>query len=1169
MSFKDTNITNPGTSIKYGADDMEVIARMFNGVTTGIPPVTIKSTNKWGFWDNILFIRNQADTKSTTIRGQSNSPTTDVTLTLPPITANDVLPAIGLTQTWALKQLYDSGVVMKQMTNPSAPSSSYHHLFIASNGHLTRMNSSGVMVDYDAIVSPAVDLKDGLIALRRYDAHVFRVGTTYYAIKSDGSVINSGTNPGPVIQSALNVTGDILIGSAGANGIDAYKIVLQAGFAGWDIPQYSNVFITKDTNIYVPANYTGYVFRITTNECGIFGEGSYINDNESTVSRGFTAVQVGTGNVGDDIADVTLRGLYCYQCKTGIEIKQGNAGSVKNISIEDCTASDAIKGMLWTVADSTKVKNIIIQNFHFYANGSVETDCFKSVAGTRNSFVNCFIDDNFSAAASEMNISSLAVDTMIFGGNCTGGKGTFTDSGTNTYIDDSIHAEVKLKGDPVNATISADTNNFNPTGWSEKKNILRVTATGAQRMITGLVPGSNPKNRIVRLLNVGTQNIMLVSESSSSTAANRFKLITDVMVMPNQSTSLLYDSTDSRWRPLSDAMSAHAMTNAANIWTETQTIKKDSDVLLVLYRPVTTIGAVVSLDWQFNNSLGTQTSYVSTFAELLDATDNSEDANWQLYAMSAGVMEPLFYISGGEHSWRTAGGNWAIWNSLNLTADRSFSLPDLSTQLAGVDANNIFTTNQTIRRSGAATFLTLYRQFTTTFSKWSLLFDANDSLSNQTTYAGVHGEIVSATDTTEKGAIVFNVMKSGTLTDQCYIDETGFYIGQTGTNNIRFMNTGLTADRLFTFPNLAGQVATQEFANIFTAAQTITLNTQNLLIIYRTANTVGNNSSINLDAQSSTNVQRTYGAIRSEIVTNTNAAEMGDLLGIVMRSGTAEERFRARGSNGDLIINNKNVGSGCLALYRPANSTNNEVDASFIQQSSTSVDRTYAKLSGKIITNTNASEDGEIEGYAMRGGTLQNVFRLLNTGDIKVGRDNSNLRGMGSYFFTSSNDQVFNNTTAEQTLVSQTVKGAVMGADAQCYLKMSGYILQNQATGTTYTFKIKVGGTIIWEGTFGGSIAQSATKRPWFAEVRLFPANQSTTSARMNGFFILNDTTAPTTGQGSITDATIGALGSIRAEGASWTFANDTVIAVTCTMSVANAATEICMDQFTMEYAPS
>lgn len=101
-----------------------------------------------------------------------------------------------------------------------------------------------------------------------------------------------------------------------------------------------------------------------------------------------------------------------------------------------------------------------------------------------------------------------------------------------------------LSGDISPAQITSNQNNYNPTGLSGAA-ILRINSDAA-RDITGLSGGSD--GREIRVYNVGSFNITLKDESSSSTAANRFALQADIVIAPDVGVILQYDSTSSRWR---------------------------------------------------------------------------------------------------------------------------------------------------------------------------------------------------------------------------------------------------------------------------------------------------------------------------------------------------------------------------------------------------------------------------------------------------------------------------------------------------------------------------------------------------------------------------------------------------------------------------------------------
>jgi hypothetical protein len=113
-------------------------------------------------------------------------------------------------------------------------------------------------------------------------------------------------------------------------------------------------------------------------------------------------------------------------------------------------------------------------------------------------------------------------------------------------INDLIVADtVSLQGDLSPAQITADQNNYGPTGHED---VFRFRlSTDATRNITGLSGGIN--GRVVVLANVGGSfDMVLVNESAASTAANRFALGSNVAVRPNRAVALQYDATSSRWR---------------------------------------------------------------------------------------------------------------------------------------------------------------------------------------------------------------------------------------------------------------------------------------------------------------------------------------------------------------------------------------------------------------------------------------------------------------------------------------------------------------------------------------------------------------------------------------------------------------------------------------------
>lgn len=97
------------------------------------------------------------------------------------------------------------------------------------------------------------------------------------------------------------------------------------------------------------------------------------------------------------------------------------------------------------------------------------------------------------------------------------------------------------------AQITADQNNYNPGGTS----YFQRWNTDASRNITGMTfTATQVDGQRHHVYNVGSQNIVLVHQSASSTAANRFLNTTgaDITLSADQAADLIYDGTTARWR---------------------------------------------------------------------------------------------------------------------------------------------------------------------------------------------------------------------------------------------------------------------------------------------------------------------------------------------------------------------------------------------------------------------------------------------------------------------------------------------------------------------------------------------------------------------------------------------------------------------------------------------
>jgi hypothetical protein len=98
-----------------------------------------------------------------------------------------------------------------------------------------------------------------------------------------------------------------------------------------------------------------------------------------------------------------------------------------------------------------------------------------------------------------------------------------------------------LKLDSTDVAITGDTNDLDLTGYS----VVRVT-TSALWSVTGIVADAN---RLLIIINVGSNNLVLENQHASSAIANRLELSgSDRTLSPEETAILWYDPATERWR---------------------------------------------------------------------------------------------------------------------------------------------------------------------------------------------------------------------------------------------------------------------------------------------------------------------------------------------------------------------------------------------------------------------------------------------------------------------------------------------------------------------------------------------------------------------------------------------------------------------------------------------
>jgi hypothetical protein len=248
-------------------------------------------------------------------------------------------------------------------------------------------------------------------------------------------------------------------------------------------------------------------------------------------------------------ANITLNGLQSIDGVTvaaddRVLVKDQTAGAENGIY-------DASSGN-WNRADDFSVNGHVVEGTRVYVNQgtanantewAVTTDDDITLDTTSIVFANVTLAAVPSILASQAEAEAGTVNTKLMsplrtaqalaGGQLPVSATTLTGSKAFT-----------LSGIISPTQITANQNNYNPTSLADAA-VLRL-ATDASRTITGLAGGAS--GRIITIYNVGSFNIALADESASSTDANRFAIVGNATIAPDQSATLQYDATSARWR---------------------------------------------------------------------------------------------------------------------------------------------------------------------------------------------------------------------------------------------------------------------------------------------------------------------------------------------------------------------------------------------------------------------------------------------------------------------------------------------------------------------------------------------------------------------------------------------------------------------------------------------
>jgi hypothetical protein len=273
------------------------------------------------------------------------------------------------------------------------------------------------------------------IGLQHYDAIVFKIGSTYYARKADGTLISSGSTAETVCQAAMNASGGATT-SVLFTGIFTFS----GSFTGLTIPRDCNVYCNA-AQFVVPNGYTGDLWKVNSAWYGCVKGGVFYE--AGTPARNWTCFNLNSDNAG--MAFFEISHCYAYQPGRGIKLQANVSGSFVNACWFDNVFIDEPRvGVEFISANGGNLNNNTFDgvDIEFAVSTGLTTNGFKDLQGRNNTFVSCHVFD-FDPAASECNIlasnsSGNTSGIVIIGGQMTGHLGTFTDLASDTMIIDKV-----------------------------------------------------------------------------------------------------------------------------------------------------------------------------------------------------------------------------------------------------------------------------------------------------------------------------------------------------------------------------------------------------------------------------------------------------------------------------------------------------------------------------------------------------------------------------------------------------------------------------------------------------------------------------------------------------------------------------------------------------------
>lgn len=246
-----------------------------------------------------------------------------------------------------------------------------------------------------------------------------------------------------------------------------------------------------------------------------------------------------------------------------------------------------------------------------------------------------------------------------------------------------------------------------------------------------------------------------------------------------------------------------------------------------------------------------------------------------------------------------------------IVANRTITLPLLSANgnLVIDSFANVFTTTQKISSSATAS-LTSYNPTNTLGSGTGISFNLQNSTPTEISYAAIFAVLNEDNVGAELGSLAFYTRNGASFVDRMVLGSNNTLgIGITG-NRVVIDPTGITTtSKNFTFPNLSGQVVTNNFANVFSAIQKIAVDNGIQMTFYRPVSTGGFGAGFYYNFNNASAAEVTYGNEYVSIESNVAGAHRGDFNIQLAVAAALGIRFRVftSGDGGIIFGNNQRV----------------------------------------------------------------------------------------------------------------------------------------------------------------------------------------------------------------------------------------------------------------------